>query len=120
MTVIEPISSLTKYEQMKPDIVIFTKAVKEIVAAIPKGRVLTYGDVAALAGYPSHSRLVGRILGDIGMDSPIPCHRVVNAQGRPAPHWHSQIRLLRSEGIILKPNNNVDLRIYRWNPEMQD
>ena len=105
---------------MRPDITAFTKAVEEIVSAIPPGRVLTYGDVAALAGHPTHSRLVGRILGCIGIDSPIPCHRVVNAQGRTAPHWHSQIRLLQSEGIILKPNNNVDLSIYRWNPGMRD
>ncbi len=102
---------------MKIDIVEFARAVKQIVAAIPEGKVATYGDVAALAGGPSHARLVGKILGAIGMDSPIPCHRVVNASGRPAPHWQSQPMLLRKEGVTIKPNGNVDLSLHRWNPD---
>lgn len=105
---------------MKFDISEFTRAVKQIVSAIPPGKVLSYGDVAALAGSPVHSRLVGRILGDIGMNSDIPCHRVVNSQGRTAPHWHSQITLLRGEGIRLTPSNRVDLRIYRWHPDISE
>lgn len=103
---------------MKPDPQEFIKAVKQIVAAIPRGKVSTYGDVAAIAGYPSHARLVGRVLGDIGTDSPIPCHRVVNAQGRPAPHWHSQAAMLRSEGIRLTTTTRVNLSIYRWRPDI--
>lgn len=102
---------------MKVDTVEFAIAVKQIVAAIPKGKVATYGDVAALADSPSHARLVGKILGAIGMDSPIPCHRVVNASGRPAPHWQSQPMLLRKEGVGFKSNGNVDLSIHRWNPD---
>ncbi|MDE5881374.1 MAG: MGMT family protein [Muribaculaceae bacterium] len=102
---------------MKVDTVEFAIAVKQIVAAIPKGKVATYGDVAALAGAPSHARLVGKILGAIGMDSPIPCHRVVNASGRPAPHWLSQTPLLRNEGVRFKSNGNVDLSSHRWNPD---
>lgn len=102
---------------MKVDSVEFAIAVKEIVAAIPVGKVATYGDVAALAGSPGHARLVGKILGVIGMASPIPCHRVVNAAGRPAPHWLSQTALLRNEGVGFKSNGNVDLSIHRWNPD---
>ncbi|MDE6056992.1 MAG: MGMT family protein [Muribaculaceae bacterium] len=88
---------------MKLDTVEFARTVREIVAAIPPGKVATYGDVAALAGAPSHARLVGKILGCIGMDSDIPCHRVVNCQGRPAPHWISQAALLRDEGVEIGP-----------------
>ena len=102
---------------MKVDSVEFALAVKEIVAAIPKGKVATYGDVAALAGSPSHSRLVGKILGAIGIDSPVPCHRVVNASGRPAPHWLSQRALLTNEGITLRSNGNVDLSLHSWHPD---
>ena len=102
---------------MKVDTVDFALAVKQIVAAIPKGKVATYGDVADLAGAPAHSRLVGKILGSIGMDSPVPCHRVVNAVGRPAPHWISQSALLRSEGVTFRKNGNVDLSIHRWLPD---
>lgn len=102
---------------MKVDTVEFAIAVKEVVTAIPQGKVATYGDVAALAGSPSHARLVGKILGAIGMDSPVPCHRVVNASGRPAPHWLSQTSLLKNEGVGFKANGNVDLAIHRWNPD---
>ncbi len=103
---------------MKVNTVEFAKAVREIVAAIPEGKVATYGDVAALAGAPSHSRLVGKILGAIGMDSPIPCHRVVNASGRPAPHWLSQTARLSQEGVTFRSNGNVDLSLHRWYPEL--
>lgn len=98
------------------DTIEFARAVKEIVSAIPPGKVATYGDVAALAGSPSHARLVGKILGCIGMESDVPCHRVVNSQGRPAPHWLSQSTLLRAEGVEVSPTNRINLRLYRWNP----
>lgn len=87
-----------------------------IVSAVPAGKVTTYGDVAALAGSPSHARLVGRILAAIGMDSDVPCHRVVNAQGRPAPHWHRQRPLLESEGVVFNQNGLIDMRRFRWQP----
>lgn len=93
------------------------KDVVAIVSAIPAGKVLTYGDVAALAGFPSNARQVGYILGAIGVGSDIPCHRVVNSQGRTAPHWHSQTALLREEGITFRPNGNVNMAQHRWNPE---
>lgn len=96
----------------------FTEAVIEIVAAIPKGMVATYGDVAALAGEPTHARQVGKILGAVGMESPTPCHRVVNAQGRPAPHWLEQRPKLEAEGVAFKANGNVDLARHRWHPEL--
>lgn len=94
----------------------FARSVKEIVSAIPTGMVLTYGDVAALAGEPTQSRLVGKILGALGFGSEVPCHRVVNFQGRPAPHWPSQTALLRAEGVAFCSNGNVDMRCHRWKP----
>lgn len=93
------------------------QSVKEIVAAVPCGMVATYGDVAALAGYPAHARLVGRILGEIGMNSELPCHRIVNSAGRPAPHWHSQRALLAAEGVAFGRNGNVDMKRHRWLPD---
>lgn len=94
----------------------FAKSVKDIVREIPEGMVLTYGDVAALAGSPSHSRLVGRILSMIGMESEIPCHRVVNVEGRPAPHWPSQGTLLRMEGVKFNKWGRVVMSEHRWVP----
>ena len=102
--------------KVKVDRLSFARDVASIVRAIPAGKVLSYGDVAALAGYPSHSRMVGTILGSIGFDSDTPCHRVVNSQGRCAPHWHSQRKLLENEGVIFTPSGNVDMKSCRWLP----
>lgn len=85
--------------------------VREIIAAIPAGRVLSYGDVAARAGL-STPRLVGRILGEDGHD--IPWHRVIRADGTPAPHIATrQLELLRSEGV-LADGRRINMRHHRW------
>lgn len=84
-----------------------------IVNAIPSGKVLTYGQVARLAGWPNHARLVGHILHHVS-NSQVPCHRVVNCQGRPVPHWPKQVSLLHAEGITFKPNGYIDLSTYGW------
>lgn len=85
--------------------------VREIIAAIPAGRVLSYGDVAARAGL-STPRLVGRILGEDGHD--IPWHRVIRADGTPAPHIATrQLELLRSEGV-LADGRQINMRHHRW------
>ena len=54
----------------------------QVVALIPRGRVATYGQVAALAGMPRHARLVGRTLRNLPARSRLPWHRVINASGR--------------------------------------
>lgn len=94
----------------------FVRAVEEVVRAIPRGRVLTYGDVAALAGMPGYARQAGKILGAMGFDSPVPCHRVVTVQGRTAPHWPGQVELLRAEGVAFVGAVNVDMKRHRWRP----
>lgn len=98
------------------DPIAFAKDVKEIVNAIPVGKVATYGDIAFLAGYPNHSRMVGRVLASIGFLSPTPCHRVVDATGRTAPHWPQQIDMLKREGVSFKDLNHVEIRLHRWLP----
>ncbi|MDE6010815.1 MAG: MGMT family protein [Muribaculaceae bacterium] len=101
---------------MNINTITFAREVREVVKAIPKGMVSTYGDVAALAGAPSHARLVGRILAGFGMDSDVPCHRVVNARGACAPHWHAQAALLRGEGVGFTQGGYVDMTLHRWQP----
>jgi methylated-DNA-protein-cysteine methyltransferase-like protein len=89
----------------------FVERVREAIAAIPSGRVATYGDIAALSGAPS-ARLIGRILAEDGHD--LPWHRVLRANGTPAPHLaDEQLARLRTEGV-LADRNRVDLRHYRW------
>lgn len=92
----------------------FAREVEAVVNAIPVGRVLTYGDVAALAGLPSHARQVGKILGCFGFESEVPCHRVVNFEGRLAPHWPEQIDLLKAEGVTFTRSGFVDMKRHRW------
>lgn len=100
-------------EQDKEDL---KQAVYEIVAAIPKGMVSSYGEVARLSGYPGYQRMVGRILRDVPDELGLPCHRVLNSQGRLVPGWNQQVSLLYDEGIMLKPNGYVDMKRFSWNP----
>lgn len=97
------------------DTELFKKDVYEIVRAIPYGKVLTYGDIARLAGYPNHSRLVGRAMRGVSSALGLPCHRVVNSLGRMAPGWAGQRMLLENEGVKIKANGCVDMSISLWN-----
>ena len=91
----------------------FRQSVYDIVAAIPSGRVMTYGQIALLAGYPDYARQVGHVLHGSGHLN-LPCHRVVNAQGRPAPGWLEQRKFLEAEGVQFKSNECVDMKKYQW------
>lgn len=77
----------------------------QIVAAIPKGKVSTYGQIAKSAGYPTHARYVGSTLRNLPNNSKLPWHRVVNAQGKisfptGSEAYNRQKSLLESEGIV--------------------
>jgi methylated-DNA-protein-cysteine methyltransferase-like protein len=74
------------------------ESVRELVAAIPPGRVATYGDIACAAGLSS-ARIVGWVMSIDSSD--LPWHRVLAATGRPAPHLAAQqLELLRAEGVL--------------------
>ena len=84
--------------------------VRGLVAAIPPGRVSTYGDIADAAGLSS-PRIVGWIMRTDSSD--LPWHRVIGASGRPAPHLATrQLENLRAEGV-LAVDGRVRLREYR-------
>ncbi len=95
----------------------FRDDVLNIVAQIPRGRVTTYGIIATLAGWPSHSRMVGRTLRYTPGASLLPCHRVVNIVGRTAPGWSRQRTLLEEEGVTFKSNGHVDMDKHLWEPD---
>lgn len=59
---------------------IFRQEVYDIVAAIPPGCVLTYGQMAYLIGKPQYSRMVGHAMHNAPSELHLPCHRVVNSQ----------------------------------------
>ena len=88
----------------------------QIVKAIPPGQVATYGQVARLAGMPSHARLVGNILGRLPPGTALPWHRVVNGQGKVTnPNRAEQHQRLQAEGIT-PVQGRVNLNHYGWRP----
>jgi methylated-DNA-protein-cysteine methyltransferase-like protein len=89
------------------------QAILRAVEAIPRGKVATYGQIAALAGLPRRARLVGRVLANLAPGSKVPWHRVVNARGELSLAGASatkQRRLLTAEGIEFSRSGRIDLR----------
>lgn len=79
----------------------------QVVAAIPRGTTMSYGQVAARAGLPRRARMVGRALGVAPDELGLPWHRVVRADGRiglPAGSagYRSQCRKLKAEGLDVR------------------
>ncbi len=95
----------------------FRERVYALVSAIPKGKVMTYGQIAALADSPRAARIVGGIA-HYG-DSKLPWQRVVKKDGRLAEGYpggvegHKQV--LEAEGFSVK-NHKVNVEKLRWNP----
>lgn len=81
----------------------FETHVLSIVSKIPKGKVLTYKEVAVKAGSPNASRAVGSILKK-NYNADIPCHRVIRSDGSTGEYnrgREKKILLLKSEGVLL-------------------
>ena len=96
-----------------------------VVSKIPAGKVATYGHVARLAGNPRWSRVVGYALHSNPAPGIIPCHWVVNREGKTAPAFafggeDVQKSLLEQEGIVFKADGCVDLKIYGWAPQFSE
>lgn len=94
------------------------------VKRIPRGKVATYGQIAALVGMPRHARQAGFALAATPANMKIPWHRVINAQGRISlrtKHWDSgsdklQRILLEAEGVSFDSSGRMDLKRFRWQP----
>ena len=89
----------------------------EVVKNISEGKVATYGQVALLAGNPRWARVVGYALHVNPEPGTIPCHRVVNREGKVAPSFAFggegvQRQLLESEGIVFESDGRIDLEKY--------
>lgn len=91
-----------------------------VVRRIPRGRVATYGQVAALAGLPGRARQVGYALAALPDGSDVPWHRVVNARGevsrRSGSAAYEQIQrvLLEAEGVTFDATGRIDLERFGW------
>jgi methylated-DNA-[protein]-cysteine S-methyltransferase len=101
----------------------FRDRVYELTRQIPEGKVVTYGQLAALAGSPKAARAVGMCM-QSNPDAPhTPCHRVVAADG--TMHGYSagegiktKIIMLKREGVALI-GGKVDLSVSQWHPETE-
>lgn len=97
-------------------------AIQRTIAAIPPGRVASYGEIAARAGLPRRARLVGRVLRETPADFELPWHRVLRADGRIAfppgsPAFREQVRRLAAEGVLSR-NGRVDLAAHGWERDL--
>ena len=100
----------------------FRADVLTLVKEIPKGKVMTYGQVALLIGSPQKPRQVGMVLRGLkDVDGDVPWQRVVNAQGGISTYkvgtGELQKVLLESENVKVKADKTVDLKKYQWWPE---
>jgi methylated-DNA-protein-cysteine methyltransferase-like protein len=104
----------------------FYDEVYRATCMIPRGRVTTYGTIAAMLGRPMASRAVGYALRALPDGSEVPWHRVINAQGRislKARHPHEtdrQRERLEAEGIVFDADARVDLRRFGWAGSLPD
>lgn len=93
-----------------------------VVRQIPMGKVATYGQIAVLAGNPRWARVVGYALHCNPAFGEIPCHRVVDREGRTAAAFAfggsgMQRALLEKEGVGFTKEGQVDLSRHLWQPE---
>jgi methylated-DNA-protein-cysteine methyltransferase-like protein len=92
----------------------------QVVRRVPRGRVTTYGAVAAEAGLPGHARQVGYAMAGLPDDHDVPWHRVINAGGRISRRSGGrafesiQRTLLEAEGVPFDVNGRIDLDRFGW------
>ena len=94
------------------------QSVYDFLAAIPKGKVVTYGQIAVFLGNANYARTVGNILHENPDGDRYPCYKVVDVKGKIAENYAfggatAQRKRLEADGIIVN-NNKVDLNVYRW------
>ena len=97
----------------------FFDGVYRLLALVPYGKVVSYGQIAAWLGQPRAARTVGWALHGLPDGSGLPWHRVINVQGRITTpcQEHTAARqreLLELEGIVFERDGRVDMKVYRW------
>lgn len=97
------------------------EAIYLALMTIPAGKVVTYGELARLAGLPGAARRAGTLMAGLSENTALPWHRVINAQGRislpeNSPARNMQQTRLEAEGVIFE-RGKINLRIYSYNAE---
>lgn len=105
----------------KSDPASFTARVRQLLKKIPRGKVATYGQIAALAGMPRAARQVAWILHASAEKERLPWHRVINRNGMISlprlQGYELQRELLRREGVAFDRREVIDLERFQWRPQ---
>ena len=97
----------------------YTQRVVEAIKRIPRGKVATYGQLAAMAGNPRGARQVVRVLHTLSEKESLPWHRVINSKGTislTGAGFDEQKALLEAEGVAVDGRGAVDLEKDGWRP----
>jgi methylated-DNA-protein-cysteine methyltransferase-like protein len=97
----------------------FEQSVLNIVRKIPKGKVMSYGQIAKYVGAPKASREVGWAMHSLGGTSDFPWWRVLNSKGiiTIKESWGTQQHLLEAEGVEFSDKHILDMLRYQYHPE---
>lgn len=98
----------------------FEQRIKTCIKRIPRGRVASYGQIAAMAGNPRGARQVVRVLHASSTKDKLPWHRVINRTGRislpSGSGYELQRAMLADEGVAFGLNDRIDLSRFGWQP----
>ncbi|MED4581224.1 MGMT family protein [Brevibacillus choshinensis] len=98
----------------------FTQRAVAIISHIPEGRVMTYGQIAALAGSPRGARQIVRILHSMSKKYKLPWHRVINGKGKIGMQddvsFNLQKMHLAAEGVQVSEEGAIDLVRFQYVP----
>lgn len=102
---------------------VIRRRIVETLRAVPAGTVATYGQIAQVAGWPRHTRLVVRVLREAA-EGNVPWFRIVKSPGKIAlpkgsASRREQIQRLRSEGVLVN-GDRIDLDRFGWRPELDE
>jgi methylated-DNA-protein-cysteine methyltransferase-like protein len=98
----------------------FTERVVGLIRSIPRGQVASYGQIAALAGFPAAARQVVRLLHSLSDKEGLPWHRVINSRGTislTGQDYELQRSLLEAEGVEFGLRDRIDLERFLWRPK---
>jgi methylated-DNA-protein-cysteine methyltransferase-like protein len=109
---------------LKGEISVAYRRIYAVVRRIPRGKVASYGQVAALAGLPGRARQVGYAMHALPRGTGVPWQRVINAEGRVSRRRSagaelSQRILLEREGVKFGAGARIPLEVFGWKPKRQ-
>ncbi|WP_374988211.1 MGMT family protein [Priestia megaterium] len=100
----------------------FTERAVALIKQIPSGKVMTYGQIAGLAGSPRGARQVVRVLHSMSKKHNLPWHRVINSKGeigfKDEGMYVVQKLSLEAEGILVSSDGKLDLKVYLYEPDV--